>query len=32
VEKMEKLELIRNYEFLDQVYRKTASKLVVRLY
>lgn len=32
VEKLEKLGLIRNYESLDQVYRETASKLVVRLY
>ncbi|NAZ11162.1 MAG: AAA family ATPase [Desulfurococcales archaeon] len=31
VEKLEKLGLIRNYEFLDQVYREAASKLVVRI-
>jgi hypothetical protein len=30
VEKLEKLGLIRNYEFLDQVYREAASKPVVR--
>jgi AAA+ ATPase superfamily predicted ATPase len=31
MEKLEKLGLIRNYEFLDQVYREAASKLVVRI-